>query len=335
MAMTTTTMTSKKKRHKVPGLQHLLSYRRAHNSVGERRYIEDHIYPLNPEVIATAAGEVMAFIVRVGTSPIMFTSHTDSVHLNVDNIWQQVFLEKGIYLKKDNQPLGADDAAGNWLMFHMIAAKVPGTYAFFRGEERGGIGSTFCAENRKELFDKIECAIAFDRKGKTSVITHQGMRRGCSDEFGRSLARILKMSHGLDKTGVYTDTAEFFDLVDNCTNLSVGYENEHSKRETLDKRYIESLKDALIAADWSKLDFTRPVPDPVSSRGIGISLWQENDTRYYPTREMFPDDEFDDEDDGITALTIADDLFAYACRLPNDLRDAALTLAQEIYERFE
>lgn len=313
----------------VPALYKLLSFRRSHGSAGEKAYINDFIMPLNPRIIVSDKDNtVMAFFVYVGKSDIMFTSHTDTVHMTGEKVLQDVILDKGLYCKRDNQPLGADDAAGNWLMFNMIHRKVPGIYAFFRGEERGGIGSSYCADNRKDLFENVKCAIALDRRGTTSVITHQGAGRGCSDEFGMSLARILNMGHVLDDTGIYTDTAEFFGIVSNCTNLSVGYDREHSKHETLNKAYIETLRDRLIEADWSMLDHTPPKADPIE-RGFGFnSGYSLFSTPKEAARDIVP--ELD-----VGPLQIGDFLYDYADRLPTDLRDKALKLAQRIYKRFE
>lgn len=321
-----TTMTMIQTKPDVPALYKLLRYRRAHNSVGEKQYIIDFIQPLQPRIIATASGEVMAFFVYVGTSDIMFTSHTDTVHMTSMQMYQDVILDKHLYCKQDNQPLGADDAAGNWLMFNMIHNDVPGVYAFFRGEERGGIGSSYCAEHRKDLFEGIKCAIALDRRGTHSIITHQGRGRGCSDEFGLSLAAILGMGHKLDDTGIYTDTAEFFGMVPNCTNISVGYNNEHTKKETLHKPYIELLRDRLIAADWSKLDHTPPRPDLPTNTSTSI---------YDPDYRLFGTNNLDVPDLDVGPLQIADFLFDYSDRLPRDLCDKALKLAQRIYKRFE
>jgi hypothetical protein len=323
----------------VPALHNLLTYRRAHNSVGEKQYIHDFILPLSPRTISTPEGEVMAFFVYVGESNIMFTSHTDSVHLNVDKVHQDIVVTSTLFSKNDNQPLGADDAAGNWLMFHMIDAKIPGIYAFFRGEERGGIGSAWCAEHRKDLFENVKCAIAFDRRGKESIITHQGRGRGCSDEFGLSLARTIGMNYRLDDTGIYTDTAEFFELVPNCTNVSVGYENEHSKKETLCRVHIEKLRDHLLKADWSKLDFTPPVadPPPVHRTYFGVPQKLFDDAadvdKLYPSEPKPWVSPVDDHD--IDALQLADLIFDNCDILPEDLRNEALMLSQQIYKRFE
>lgn len=311
----------------VPDLKELMSYRRAHNSAGEKEYIKRFIMPLKPKIISTAQMEPMAFFVYVGTSNIMFTSHVDTVHMKTDVVRQKVLFKDGLYCKGDNQPLGADDAAGNWLMFNMIKAGVPGVYAFFRGEERGGIGSSYCAEHRKDLFKDVKCAIAFDRRGCNSIITHQGGQRGCSEEFGKSLADVIGMTHSNDSTGVYTDTKEFFDLVDNCTNVSVGYNNEHSKNETLIKAYIEILRDKLIAADWSKLDHTKPPFEP--------PYVYKPFTPEKPATPVAKPSIFDKAQLEIGVLDVADFLFDNCQVLPTDLQRDALELAQKIYARFE
>lgn len=308
-------------------LHQMLSYRKAHGSPGEKQYLIDFIIPLRPYIVSDTKEkpEPMAFFVYIGKSNIMFTSHTDSVHQNVPEVHQVVHFKNGLYCKEDNQPLGADDTAGNWLMINMINAGVPGVYAFFRGEERGGIGSTYCAKHYPELFDNIKCAIAFDRKGTQSIITHQSGARGCSDEFARSLSTVLEMGHQIDTTGIYTDTAELFHLVPNCTNLSVGYLREHSKDETLNKSYIEALSNQLIRADWSKLDFTPPrvqVPTSIGKSGSPSSIFNEVLDLGSVSRSMRP-------------LDIADYLWDNCIILPHPLRDKALKLAQQIYKSFE
>lgn len=310
---------------KVPALYNMLTYRRPHNSKGEEEFIKDFIMPLRPEVISEN-NVPMAFFVYVGESNLMFTSHTDTVHAPMAATRQVVILKDGFYQKDDKQPLGADDAAGVWLLLNMINAGIPGVYAFFRGEERGGIGSGYCAKNRPDLFDGIKAAIAFDRKGTSSIITHQCRGRGCSDEFGLSLATVLDMDYKLDNTGVYTDTAEFFDIVDNCTNVSVGYYNEHSKDETLSKTHIERLRDKLLVADWSMLAHVRPTPDPI----VPYEYPATRSTYLGPSKPLFepPEGELGPTD-------IADILFDNAEIFPVELQEDVLALAQSIYQRFE
>jgi hypothetical protein len=333
-----------------PALHKMLTYRRPHNTEGERDFIKHFIMPLRPEIISELTNTggkqtdvPMAFFVSIPDPktqvppPIMFTSHVDTVHAKaIKGTRQTVVLKDGLYQKNDNQPLGADDAAGVWLMLNMIHYEVPGVYAFFRGEEVGGIGSTFCAKYRRGLFDGIKCAIAFDRRGTTSIITHQGGERGCSEEFAKSLANVIGMGHTADNTGIYTDTKEFFGLVDNCTNVSVGYEHEHSKNETLNKAYIEQLRDKLIAADWSKLDFTKPKVEDIWSNQAYSRYGSSNVAfdRSYKSEPVVGQRIFEDVEP-FCAKDLADVIFDQCEVLPVDLRDKALALCQEIYKRFE
>ena len=118
---------------------------------------------------------------------------------------------EGNLIKTDGKTiLGADDKAGMTILLWMIKHNVPGLYCFFIGEEVGCIGSK--AASKDPQFLKYDRMISFDRRGTTSVITHQSSKRCCSDKFAIELANQLNQS-GLelapDDTGVYTDSAEF------------------------------------------------------------------------------------------------------------------------------
>ena len=45
------------------------------------------------------------------------------------------------------------------------------------------------------------------------------------------------MKYKKDEGGVYTDSAEFTDIIPECTNISVGYYKEHTVNETQDIQY--------------------------------------------------------------------------------------------------
>ena len=208
-----------------------------------------------------SAGNVHVDIRKTDQHRTMFTSHTDTVHrhggvnkVRVDTNAQRVML------RADGDALGADDGSGIALMCHMIEADVPGYYVFFRGEECGGIGSKWLAKHKPELFALFDRAVAFDRAGYSDVITHQGMGRCCSDAWANLLADALN-DHGLlympDDTGVYTDTAEFVDLVSECTNLSVGYKHQHGDREEQDLTHLVAMATALVQIDWDGLTASR------------------------------------------------------------------------------
>ena len=135
----------------------------------------------------------------------------------------------------------------------------------------GGIGARHVASDYL-LLEYFDRAIAFDRRGTSDVITHQGFGRCCSDKFAEALCDQLN-NQGLlympSDAGVYTDTAEFTDIISECTNISVGYLNEHRKEETLNLPHYLALASAVVAVDWEGLPTYR---DPLEDGVYGVEL---------------------------------------------------------------
>jgi hypothetical protein len=233
----------------------MLGYCRPHLGETEQLFIEKFIDPLGTYVDGYGNRWI-----EVGTdNHILWSSHTDTMHhkdgkqpIEISRNWAGVAKP----FKKAGTCLGADDTAGVWLMIEMIKAKRPGLYVFHRGEEMGGLGSSYVACDEPWLLKGIECAVALDRKGYTSVITHQGGRTA-SDKFARELATKLGMGFKPDDTGLFTDTANYTDLVGECTNISVGYFNQHGPTETLDLEFIQDLRTILLETDFQDLHATR------------------------------------------------------------------------------
>lgn len=244
-----------------PNIQRLgeiLSYKRPHGSASEAEMVEKIITSQYEHLLLGPMGNVV--IVTDPDSKTLFSCHTDTVHRTEGR--QTVHQDdKGFWLKQDGEPLGADDGAGVWLLLHMIDAGVPGTYIFHRGEERGGIGSRWLAECKADWLVKFERAVAFDRRGSTSVITHQFGGRCCSDEFATALSEDLGMEHEPDNTGSFTDTANYTHLIAECSNVSIGYANEHTKDEQLDTAYLLKLAEVVVELYWEALPTERDPRD--------------------------------------------------------------------------
>lgn len=233
-------------------LLEMLSYMRPHLSVTEEAFIERFLRPL-PGFHQDAFGNGY---VRIGADQpeIMWSSHTDTVHR--DHGFQEVIVvdeEAQLAFASPSNCLGGDNTVGVWLMVNMIREGVPGLYIFHRGEERGCLGSKYIAENLKILLDGINFAIAFDRRGISSIITEQMMGQTASDAFATDLAALLNMGHLPDPTGIYTDTASYADLIPECTNVSAGFSSEHSSNETVALWYTEWLLERVLTADFSVL----------------------------------------------------------------------------------
>jgi hypothetical protein len=238
----------------------MLTLTRCHGSEGEQLFYKNYIAPLEPTTYTDPGGNALAYVVQVGVPAcdlshgILFSSHIDTVHSMTDPVRQDVMFDEQTQLvyKDDKRPLGADDAAGVWLMRRMISAGVPGTYIFHRGEERGGIGSRGMSLHHREFLAQFDIAIAFDRRGTNAIITEQMTGVCASQAFALALGDLLHAAQPEvdlhpDDTGVFTDTANYTDVISECTNISVGYENEHSGDEYLDIDYLRRLTDAFIA----------------------------------------------------------------------------------------
>jgi hypothetical protein len=231
-------------------LLEMLTTMRPAGSRTEAQFIARWLAPLG--VKPDAVGNQ---IVRIGAAPVLWSCHTDTVHREPG--FQRI-ARKGnriaLHAKERRAScLGADCTTGVWLMREMVLARVPGLYVFHAGEEVGGIGSNHIANNTPHLLDGIRFAIAFDRKGTDSVITHQFRGRCCSTAFACSLAWQLPGAYVLDDTGSFTDTANYTDIVPECSNISVGYTREHSRFETQSISHALALRAALLRLDSSKL----------------------------------------------------------------------------------
>jgi hypothetical protein len=242
-------------------LHEMLRYKRPHGSKSEVQWIERFIMPYDPLNI-----DDMALVITVphadGRQPkTLFSCHTDTVHRNEGKQRIKYDRTKQTYYKTDGEPLGADDAAGAWVMLEMIDAGVPGCYFFHRAEECGGLGSSHIFKKYGDILYKFNRAIAFDRRGSTDVITHQGWSRCCSDAFAQALADALNTNEANmylpDDSGVFTDTANYTDIIPECTNLSCGYDHEHSGAETLHLPSLFNLRDACLAIEWDDLPTDR------------------------------------------------------------------------------
>lgn len=199
------------------------------------------------------------YFYKIGTSRTIFASHLDTVSKEETSV---VHTFDGDIIGTDGKTtLGADDKAGVTVMLHLMKNNIPGLYYFFIGEEVGcigsGLASSMSIQDFKGKYDRI---ISFDRRGTDSVITYQSSTRCCSDAFADSLARQLNLSgmkYRKDEGGVYTDSAEFTDIISECTNISVGYYKEHTVNETQDIKHLEALAQVCLLVDWESLPTER------------------------------------------------------------------------------
>lgn len=256
-------------------LADLLRIKRPHGGVGEERARKRVLREIKSMGMWDNARQDAHGNIEVKVGPDVgnvFTAHLDTVHRE-DGPLELLFIQETGELVADETVdgktkaavLGADDAAGVFLLTELMRAGISGTYLFFVGEECGGVGSSAYVRDNPKF--SANFVVSFDRRGYSDVITEQGCYQTASETFAAALAKQLN-THGQSleykpcDTGVYTDSKEFAGIVPECTNISVGYFNEHTVRECLDLDHLLRLRDALVRVQWDKLPICRtPVHD--------------------------------------------------------------------------
>lgn len=205
------------------------------------------------------------YVIGKSDPSVMFTCHLDTADHGQPKKVEHVI--EGKIVKTDGKTiLGADDKAGAAMMVYMIEKGFPGMYYFFIGEETGCIGSRalkgYLQSNKEdELYKNITKVVSLDRRDDNSIITFQCGERCCSDEFADDLAKQLNSAGGFkyvkDQGGLVTDSHHLADIIPECTNLSVGYDDQHSVREKQDIEFLQKLTDACMKVDWESLPIKR------------------------------------------------------------------------------
>jgi len=184
--------------------------------------------------------------------------------------------------------LGADDKVGMFIMLNLIENNVPGRYIFHIGEERGGIGSKHIATKTPDVLKHMRRAIAFDRMHYSDTISFQAGGRCCSTEFSTALANEIneclstrQISFKPDVRGVWTDTANYTSLVAECTNLSVGYFNQHTTQEHFDLIWLKDiLLPALLKVNWETLPTVRDKTAKEPEYSYSYNYGKNHNTNY-------------------------------------------------------
>lgn len=257
-----------------------LTMRRDYGSATESAFVA-WLAKLLGATMVDAAGNVHVDTRFDPSHRTLFTAHTDTVH-SAGGI-NEVRVDGKFWRAGKGAALGADDGSGCALLAYLIDCGVPGYYVFFRGEERGGVGSKWLADNMPEMFKgEFDRAVAFDRAGYYDVITHQAGGRCCSDEFADALSEKLSTDSSWYvpcNGGVYTDTAEFVNLIPECTNISVGYKNQHGDREEQDIEFLWELAKIIVTVEWDKLPTKRdPNAKPAPTK---YGKWSSKGNRWY------------------------------------------------------
>jgi len=242
-------------------LHYALSRRRVAGSICEARFTA-WLANCCAVTMIDGAGNLHIDARKDKTHRTMFTAHTDTVHSTGGTNAIRYDVTQGMWHADKGHALGGDDGAGIALMVHMLDAGVPGYYVFFRDEESGGIGSHWLASTMHALLKDFDRCVSFDRAGYHDVITHQAGGRCCSETFAEALATALtrddmSLVYVPDAGGVFTDSANMAQAIPECTNISVGYANQHGDREWQDVGFLQILARQVAAIHWDSLPTER------------------------------------------------------------------------------
>lgn len=282
---------------------------------------EDEVLQFLPKLNKDIHGNYFKII--AGDDTTMFTSHLDTAdRKQVDtNLYTKTVNNEEFIFTDGKSVLGADDKAGVTTMLYMMANNIPGLYYFFVGEERGGIGSRDLSDTftDHDYLKNIKRCVSFDRRNTNSVIASQMGRNCCSEEFAKAMCEEYNkngLSLSVDYTGIFTDSASFIDDINECTNISVGYNHEHTGKEIQNMTFLEKLCKASISVDWKSLPVVRKI-------GVNSEVVRKyKDLISYVKKSIFMDAKIVGED-GMVFIKI--DLEGY------DINSVAVSLANIDY----
>lgn len=252
---------------------------------GYEKYLEPILYNIVPGLRKDGFGN---YHIKIGDSKTLFTSHLDTYSKRREKVNHVV---KGGKISTDGTTvLGGDNKNGVVILLYMILNQVPGTYYFFRGEEgvvtgKSCNGSNWLLKNNSKIYTSMDRAIAFDRRGKGSIVTKQRGRECCSTDFADALVGAFGTT-GLEFKQDYaygTDSAVFMDIVPEITNISSGGEYEHAFLESTNINYTRKVAIAATQIDWEALPTTRE-PKPVDTN-YGDREW--NATTHSVNKRVF------------------------------------------------
>ena len=231
-------------------------------------------------------GNVFVLVGDTAQSDVAFTCHTDTVARRDSKPPKvKMNLDGFMYVSNPHEAdcLGADDAAGIYIMLEMLEHGVHGRYCFFRDEEVGCEGSGWSAADNTGFWTGVKAMISFDRRGD-GIITSQRWQPCCSQEFALELAQRLGRTPAQLQAGIYTDSAEFLGIIPECTNVGVGYQFEHTPDEMLDTNILSDLLVAVLKPGaFELLPIVRePRVEPVysfSSKVLPFNLPEDENPR--------------------------------------------------------
>lgn len=190
------------------------------------------------------------YLYAIGDIPIGLVAHVDTVFPEPpEDIYYD--REKGVMWSP--QGLGADDRAGVFAILKIIQSGLRPTIIFTTDEEVGGLGAAQLVKDFPEcLIPNLKYLIQLDRRGTNDCVFY--------DCYNEDFITYVESFGFIEAFGTFSDIAELcpaWDVVG--VNLSIGYENEHTRYETLHLKpwmaTIEKVKRMLKEKDIPDFEY--------------------------------------------------------------------------------
>ena len=164
------------------------------------------------------------FIIAFGDIPIALVAHMDTVFkFPVSDLYYDQ--KKGVLWSPEG--LGADDRAGIFAIIKILQDGLRPSIILTTGEEEGGVGACALVEKYPECpFPGLKYMIQLDRHGTNDCVFY--------DCYCPEFVDYVESFGFCERWGSFTDISFLmpeWQIVG--VNLSVGYEDEHSKQEIL------------------------------------------------------------------------------------------------------
>lgn len=190
------------------------------------------------------------YLYAIGDIPIGLVAHVDTVFPEPpEDIYYD--REKGVMWSP--QGLGADDRAGVFAILKIIQSGLRPTVIFTTDEEVGGLGAAQLVKDFPECpIPGLKYLIQLDRRGTNDCVFY--------DCYNEDFITYVESFGFIEAFGTFSDIAELcpaWDVVG--VNLSIGYENEHTRYETLHLKpwmaTIEKVKRMLKEKDIPDFEY--------------------------------------------------------------------------------
>lgn len=167
----------------------------------------------------------------------VFLAHMDTVGEATMN--SPLDITDGV-LTRPGCVLGGDDRAGVWLIMNHFNHL---NFILTRDEEIGGLGINSIMDllEARIMDMNIPCGVVLDRKGTTDIIGE--MNYYCAEDLEIAIEDILPKYYSA--TGMWCD-ADIITHFLPCVNLSVGYKNAHTTKESLDLSHLVEMNKNIL-----------------------------------------------------------------------------------------